>query len=959
MVRSIMKGLVTFGIILSFLSLEAIGDNSWLNSALNTSNGSDIPSLISPDQGSVVGGSSVTFEWTPIEKPGIAGYVLVYMMGDADNPGNPSTWIKGSFFEIIIPDQTTDSYRMWLQENTQQKPFYWWSIATMNSSGQKGEFPSPSYFSFDNTSPDLSGVELVQPVDATLSTRTPTFAWKVPRVVYQDVNKWILEYAKDVQFIGSRGVIILQENNFFTRFMDNYFIISYTLPSYKALTNGIWYWHITATDVAGNQSIFTLYKSFVINAGNEQPVKVSLKSPSNAFTEAPSRPTFSWYQVQGATSYHLQVDDSNTFSSPEINQDGISALAFMAPSELAPGKYYWRVTSNAPNSEWSDAWSFTIPGDSSPPTVVATTGKPASEQVILEAPFDGAMDMSPTPLFQWKILEGATTYTLEVSTDNLFTNLVVKKINLTATYWGTLSEWEYNNPSELDEGTYYWRVSSDQPNSTSSVWMFTVKKIEEEKPSLSVTVLDIYDNPISGATVTLKSDESLITRDTDVLGSAIFSDLKKGIYILKVKANTYGTYEEQLNIPYPAPIIIKLHRGAVIHGFLYYDDLENPAANVRVTVYDSRSKSEAGSDITDNEGYFIVDNLSHFETYYIVAEGYEDQVTQDIGSVISPRASMDLKIVLRSKEKIIGVIQDKGGSFVPNVKVTLTGDQGQLIDDTNTDNSGSFTFRTIPGRYYIKISVFGCNDYISEVFDVEYNEIKHIGSVTLESMTGVLNIDLRDMNGNSLEGTVTIESAYGNQNSFIVDKSKSITLCSGRYTMTADAVGFLSREISFTIQSGESTQSVELRAEPESCIVIVEDMKGNPIPEAQVSIDDKKIGETDFKGSILISSIIPGDHRFTAEKLGYIPKILKREVVKGEENEVVISLRSGPFYLRFLGFLAQYRWHIGTVVYIFSVVGEIYEYVIKKKGKKLPLWKKILIILSLFPFFIDLIFSRR
>jgi hypothetical protein len=957
MVRSIMMGLLTFGIILSFLSAEVIGDNNWLISVLNTSNGSEVPSLILPVKGSVVGGSSVTLVWTPIEKPGIAGYVLVYRMGGATNPGNPSTWIKGSYLEIIIPGQATISYSIALQENTSDKPFYWWSIATINSSGQKGSFPSPLNFSVDNTAPNISLVELMQPIDSTLSIRIPTFTWRIPLANYQDVASWTLEYASDIQLQQNRKTIT-GLINLPCIISNNYASISYTLPSAQALSNGTWYWHISAKDAAGNESAFTMVKSFVINVGVVLSEKVSLVSPPNGFADTPAQPTFSWLPAQGASSYWLQIDNDNGFSSPKIDRDGIVTTSFMAPSEFEPGDYYWRVTSNASNSEWSDVWLFTIPGGSSPPAVVTSPLTHTSNQVTLVAPYENAEGLSPTPLFQWEFLEGATTYTLEVSTDDLFTDLVVEKISLTSTHWGTIFEWISNNPSELNEGIYYWRVSSDQPDSTSSVWKFSVRKPEVEKPSLFVTVSDIYDNPIDEATVTLTGDESTITRYTDALGNAVFTDLKKDTYILEVRANAFSTYQEQLNISGPTSRTIKLHRGAVIYGFLYYDSIENPAENMRVIAYESKSENEAGSDITDNEGRFIIDNLSHLETYYIVVEGYENQKIKDVDPEGSPRTSTALRIVLISKKEIIGVVQDKGGTFVPNIEVTLRGDQGQFIDSTCTNNTGSFTFRAVPGKYYIEILLFGCKDYVSEVFVVEYNERKIIRPVTLESMIGVLNIYLRDMNGTSLEGSVTILDTEGNQDDFIVDKFKSINLCPGRYTMAVYARGFLSRAISLTIQSGENIQAIELMVEPERCAVVVKDMEGNPIPEAQVFIDDSEIGETDSTGSIFISSIIPGTHYFSAEKLGYISSKLTKEIVKGEEIKIEILLKPGPFYMRFLGFAVQYKWYIGTLGYIFNLAEDIYGYIIKKKGENYPLWKKILIIIGLFPFFVDIVSSR-
>ena len=947
MVRSVKTGLVILGIVLALSPLEVVGNDDWPNYELSLNNEDDVPSLISPAWDSVIGGSLVTFEWTPVEGSGIAGYVLVYMMGTKIYPGNPSRWAKGSYKEIIIFGKTTSSYSMSLQGNTQQKPVYWWSIATVSSSGQKEEFPSPFRFSVDNTPPNISEVELVQPVDATLSTRIPTFSWKVPQAVYEDVDSWTLEYAKGIQLVEDRNSILLWNNSLPFIPLDGHVSISYTLPSYKALSNGIWYWHISATDGAGNTSDFTLLRKFVVNAEEEPSVK--LVSPPNGFESDSARPTFSWLQMQGATAYHLQVDNSSNFSSPEIDQDGITTTIYMATSNLESDTYYWRVTCDAPNVEWSDVWSFTILGETPQRVIVTSPGSEAPEQVVLETPWDGVENISPTPLFKWEALEGATTYTLEVSTNDLFTSFVVKKTDLTTTYWGTIPDWESNEPSWLDEGKYYWRVSSDLPNSTSSTWNFTVKNpLKKEKPSLSVIVFNIHGNPILGATITLKKDETTIVEgNTDTSGKAVFNDLEKGTYTLEVAAKAYGAYYETLNISTHVIRNITLYRGTIIHGFVYYDNIQNPATNVEVTVYDTETQDQVASDTTNSEGYFILDNLAYDKIYYIVVGDYEDQKIQGIAPLSSPRNSKGLQIIIRSEGKIIGVVQDKNGSYFPNVKVTLKTDQGEFVDSTNTANNGSFAFGVTPGKYYIEVSLYGCEDHRGKAFNVESNEVKHLGLITLKSVIGLLNLYLKDADGNPIKGSMTIVDAYGNQDTFLVDEFISITLCTGTYIVIADSSGFLSKEDSVMIQGGEKIYIIRLQAEPGSCVVMVRDTKGNSISKAQVFVDGEEIGDTDSDGCFRIPHIVPGVHYIAVEKLGYISSKQRIEISRKEELEIEVNLRYGPLYLRFLGFIFQYWFYIGFIAYVLNLIGNIYEYIIsKRKREKFPLWKTILIILS-------------
>ncbi len=869
-------------------------DGSWsptYNFTVSTG-GINIPSLVSPISGSVMRGSSVTLVWNPVDSSSITGYVLVYMMGTAINPGNPSQWTQGTYTEIIIPGRTTSLYTVTLQENTQQKPFYWWSIATVNSSGQKGAFPSPLNFSIDNTPPNISLVETVQPVDTTLSIRTPTFTWRIPIANYQEVASWTLEYASDIQLQQNRKTIT-GLTSLSTIISGNYASISYTLPSSQALNNGTWYWHLSATDAAGNTSAFTAVKSFVVSAGEEVPVKVSLVSPPNGFEDTPSRPTFSWLQVQGATTYHLQVATTSTFSSPVIDQDGIATTSYMATSDLDAGKYYWRVNSNAANAQWSDVWSFTISGE-------------APKQVILTSPSSGAQDMPSTPSFQWQSLEGATSYTLEVSASTSFTSTLVSKAGLTTTSWGTASDWQGNNPSKLDDGTYYWRVSSNLPNSTSAVWNFTVKTTTAGKIGITVSVSNLNGDPVSGATVTLVKDSTTAaTGSTDTSGRVTLSDLDSGTYTLGVSAAGYNNYTETLNLSANTTKNVILYRGTIIHGYVYYDNTQNPAANVAVRVYETQAQLQVVSDVTDTNGYFIVDNLADNKTYYIVVENYEDQKKQGIVPVDSPTTANSLTIIIKTEGEIIGVVQDEAGNPLAGAKVTLRDGQGQFINSTSTINIGSFTFKVTPGQYYVEVTLFGFEDYKGNLFTVEYKEIEDLGLITLISKVGSLVINVQSAEGEPLDASVTVKDAAGNIITTITVAGgvASAEVVVGTYSLEAYAEGYQPQVItSITIESGTTvTQNFILTPAPGSVRVNLIDAEGVPIADAEVLLDGESAGVTDETGSLTIPDVSPGDHTVSVVKEGFAEYTGIQTVDPGETFVLELTMEKSGIPLKYIG----------------------------------------------------------
>lgn len=876
--------------------------------------GVNIPSLVSPISGSVIKGTSVTLAWNPVESSGITGYVLAYKRGTSSNPGNPSQWSEGSFTEVIIAGQSTSSYTITLEENTSTEPYYWWSIATVNSSGDKGAFPSPIYFSVDNTPPDIGSVELVQPVNTTLQTRIPTFTWRIPLTQYQDVTSWTLEYASDTQLQQNRRTIS-GLSNLSTIISGDKASISYTLTSSQALTNGTWYWHLSATDAAGNISAFTTVASFVVDAGEEEAVTVSLISPPNGFENTPKRPTFSWLPAEGATTYHLQVSANSAFTNLQIDQENIATTSYMAVSDLDPGTYYWRVNSNAPNTQWSDVWSFSISGEEEPP-----------EQVVLTSPSSGTQNVSSTPTFNWQSVEGASSYTLEVATSTSFNTTVVNK-SVTTTQWGTASDWEGNTPSELDPGTYYWRVSATNvPDSMSAIWNFTVPEPEDEgEISLTVVLSNINDDPVSGASVTLTQGTATAAQTTtDATGRAVINELESGTYTLEITAEGYNSHTESVNLSSSTTKNITLYRGAVVHGYVYYDNTQNPAANVAVRVYESETQVQVVSDITDTNGYFIMDDIPQDQTYYIIVESYEDQKKQGIIPVGEPTTANALTIIVKTEGEIIGVVQDVEGSPLPGAKVTLRDSQGQFVNSTSTSNIGSFNFKVTPGKYYIEVTLSGYEDITGDIFTVEYKEVEDVGLVTLQSKTGTLVVNVQGEGGQPLEATVTITDEAGN----VVDTlsvsggTASADIEVGTYSLQADADGYTPQTVSdITIESGTTvSQDFMLSLALGSIKVVVTDAEGSPIPDTQVFVDGESVGTTDENGELIAPDVSPEDHEISVSKEGYAD-YKEIQTVNPEETLVLdLTLEEKGFPMRY-----------AAIILIAVVAGVVY-FLLKGRG---------------------------
>ena len=62
------------------------------------------------------------------------------------------------------------------------------------------------------------------------------------------------------------------------------------------------------------------------------------------------------------TSHHVQVSAESSFSTPLVNESGLSTPAYGITTSLSKGTYYWRaqVSNEDGISPWSETWQFVI-----------------------------------------------------------------------------------------------------------------------------------------------------------------------------------------------------------------------------------------------------------------------------------------------------------------------------------------------------------------------------------------------------------------------------------------------------------------------------------------------------------------------------------------------------------------------------------------------------------------------
>lgn len=174
-----------------------------------------------------------------------------------------------------------------------------------------------------------------------------------------------------------------------------------------------------------------------------------LASPANAALLA-LPVSLSWDPVTNAAQYQLQVARDADFSDQVFK--GKLVDTFKEFSDLAPGKYYWRVKAieaGGLKGPWSELRLFTVV-KVFPPVLTS----PANEAFV-----------DPALILTWDPAEDAVKYKLQVAKDATFTNLIVNE-----------------NTTELSKALtglkargYFWRVRAIDADGFKSPWSIAWK----------------------------------------------------------------------------------------------------------------------------------------------------------------------------------------------------------------------------------------------------------------------------------------------------------------------------------------------------------------------------------------------------------------------------------------------------------------------------------------------------
>jgi len=143
--------------------------------------------------------------------------------------------------------------------------------------------------------------------------------------------------------------------------------ISHTVALSGLLPNTTYHYQVKSSDAYGNPAALE-DKTFTTEVDTDPPLAPELYSPPLDPRPHAETPIFDWSDVDdpSGVTYSLQVDDNHLFSSPEIDETGLTDSSCTSRPALPDGDYYWRVravdgATPTPNkSGWTSVRQFTI-----------------------------------------------------------------------------------------------------------------------------------------------------------------------------------------------------------------------------------------------------------------------------------------------------------------------------------------------------------------------------------------------------------------------------------------------------------------------------------------------------------------------------------------------------------------------------------------------------------------------
>lgn len=358
-------------------------------------------------------------------------------------------------------------------------------------------------WTIESTQPTLAAPTLIAPKNDSLNTPTTlTFSW----------NSVTTATSYDIQVSTSSA---------FTSTVKDSTVTS-TSATFILSNSTQYYWRVRAKNSTLTSS-WTSSRRFTTFTPLTAPILIA---PKNDTVVVYGFLPFSWMNVNGATSYRFQVNDTNDFSNPMRYDNDVVATSDSV--YLIDGvTYYWRVRAKNPSETgpWSEVRRVIVETD----TVLLSVPE-------LLLPLHDEVISNDTVHLRWTASKWADVYRLQYYRDSTFAfgSTVLE-----------LSDTSLDYELSVFDDTTWWRVRAHRASQNSSEWssprrffspLLSTPSNEIEKNSS----IFIYPNPSFGSFTLSSEGEAKSVRIFDVSGRDVSFTMRKDIVILQQPiAGTY------------------------------------------------------------------------------------------------------------------------------------------------------------------------------------------------------------------------------------------------------------------------------------------------------------------------------------------------------------------------------------------------------------------------------------
>lgn len=312
---------------------------------------------------------------------------------------------------------------------------YYWRVCAANSYGSSN---FTSSWNFTTTGAQPAAPSLVSPANYSESAPlSNTLRW--------NASPTATSYTLQVSTSSTFSSLVFYE---------------YGITSTQKIVGGLdnqtqYYWRVNASNGYGTSAFSDFWTFTTIVA---PPAAPTLVFPADSSLDIPVIVSLTWNESLNATSYNLQVSDNSSFTNIIYSLTDITSNYQLVSGLDNSTKYYWRVNAASiyGTSDWSSpAFSF---------TTEATIPLPP----VLETPVDIASNVSIDPTLTWIASPTATSYRLQIATDEAFTILVFDQLGITDTHQDIVGL--------ANSSRFYWRVNATNSYGTSDwsspTWSF-------------------------------------------------------------------------------------------------------------------------------------------------------------------------------------------------------------------------------------------------------------------------------------------------------------------------------------------------------------------------------------------------------------------------------------------------------------------------------------------------------